>query len=513
MSSTTKIEQNAVNEVRDYIDATGCLRSYLRDNDKTPLWDGSVFVYRGEPDKKDTLLGIVKAQVKGTEVEVFKSKESHRIERHELELYVAEGGLFFFVVEMLTDNFRERKIFYKKMTPVYIRAMLDSKTAKTIEIPLAPIPTDFHIVEDEMINFINDSRKQTSYMNSPGLSLAEALRSNYPIKAEGVVNAMNNQSLAMQLTSQPFYLYQETPHAAIPIRDIELTALATESINEPVSINGKTYFESYTKMYEQKTITYNIGDCFITRMPKDGYSDIPSQVEILYPNTGTIDAAINAAEFLVALKDSDTITFGQHTTPLTISVEDRKTLFSDTQHNLNIYRDIKASWLAMQIPGVFSFEDFDEEGLNQYLNVVQHVYRKEEGIPSNPLSGCGEYFAIVDAGRLKLCIKFTWLHDQFYASEDAFVKQYVFNEGRRYPILSAALANAPSILFDNIHYFEQLACYKECLVSDKSFMKVIKHDLQILKQQKRLIESEAKLELFSEFVDALKKIIYNEQIT
>ena len=50
MSSTTKIEQNAVNEVRDYIDVTDCLRSYVKDNDRTPLWDGTVFVYKGEPD-------------------------------------------------------------------------------------------------------------------------------------------------------------------------------------------------------------------------------------------------------------------------------------------------------------------------------------------------------------------------------------------------------------------------------------------------------------------------------
>ena len=88
MSSTTKIEQNAVNEVRNFIDATDCLRSFLKDNDRTPLWDGSVFVYHGEPDKKGNLIGTVKAQIKGAEVEAFKDKETHRVERNELEIYI-----------------------------------------------------------------------------------------------------------------------------------------------------------------------------------------------------------------------------------------------------------------------------------------------------------------------------------------------------------------------------------------------------------------------------------------
>ena len=170
MSSTTKIEQNAVNEVRNFIDATDCLRSYLKDNDRTPLWDGSVFVYHGEPDKKENLVGTVKAQVKGTEVKTFRDTEKHRVERHDLEIYMKEGGLFFFVVEMQESDIRQRRIFYKKLTPVYIQALLNQNATKGIDIPLDPLPADYHIIEDEMLNFINDSRNQTSFVGRQGLT-------------------------------------------------------------------------------------------------------------------------------------------------------------------------------------------------------------------------------------------------------------------------------------------------------------------------------------------------------
>lgn len=507
MSSTTKIEQNAVNEVRNYIDSTNCLRSYLKDNDRTPLWDGTVFVYMGEPDKKETLHGTVKAQVKGTEVEAFKLKEHYRVERNDLEIYMKEGGLFFFVVEMLASDIRERRIFYKKLSPIYIQSLLDQKATKTIEIPFDPVPTDFRIMEDEMLNFISDSRKQTSFVGRQGLTLNEALRGDYQIKYGGFVNTVTNKSLAMQLTSQSFCLYQDTPYAMIPIRDIELTPLVTEHIDEPVSINGKTYFQKYSRKYDQKTITVNIGDCFITKMPKEGYAGtMPSQVEIKYPNKGGIDDAINVGEFLIALKDSTTITFGQRTTPLTFLNEDRNKLFGNAQYNLDIYRDMKALWQAMQIPSSFSFDDFDEQGLNQYLRVVQHVYRKEEGVPIDPLEGFDSYYSFVPAGHLRLMIRFTHTHDNFYASEDGFAQPYIMNNGHRYPILSAALANGADMVFDNIHYSEQLKCYKECLASSPSFVKVIKHDLQILERQKRIIKSEAKEKMFYKFVDDLMEL-------
>ena len=216
--------------------------------------------------------------------------------------------------------------------------------------------------------------------------------------------------------------------------------------------------------------------------------------------------SINAAEFLVALKDSTTITVGSNSTPLAFLDEDREKLFGNAQYNLDIYRDMKALWQALQIPGSFSFDDFDEQGVDQYLRVVQHVYRKEEGVPIHPLTGSESYFTVIPAGHLRLMILFAHTHDGLYASEDGFAQPYIMNNSLRYPILSAALTNGQDVVFDNIHYGEQLECYKECLANSPSFMKVIKHDLQILERQKQLITTEAKMEKFSAFVEELKQL-------
>lgn len=488
MTSTTKKERNAVNAVRDFVDATDCLRSYLEENDKTPLWDGSIFVYDGEPDKNPNLVGSVKTQIKGTEVDGFQDKEQYRIPFEELNLYMREGGLFFFVVEMLKNDYNQRRIFYRALTPHTIQALIKKtkqnnlgKESKSLEFTLQPLPTDYRIIEDEMHNFIRDARKQVSFVDNPGLSLEQALQDKYLIKAEYSIHSANATSLALQLTSHPMVMYQETPFANIPIADVELVPTATEHFDQPVSINGKEYFKDFNRVYKQKTITDNIGDCFLVTRPKDGYYDKPTYtVEIKYPKTGTIQNAIHIAEFLMDLGKSDTITLCDYTTPITFG-DQRETLFKDVETNYAIYKDIEAMWQQMQIPGVFMLDDFDEKGLNDYLNIVLHVYRKVPGVPLNPLVGERTYYSRINAGPLNVVIRFTHLQNNLYSSDDAFAEPYYSENGVLYPLLTVAMAKSPDVFFDNVHYEEQLECYKHCLKEQHGFEAVIRHDIDALR--------------------------------
>ena len=489
MSTTTKKERNAVNAVRDFVDTTDCLRSYLEENDKTPLWDGSIFVYDGVPDKNPNLVGTVKTQIKGTEVNSFQDREQYRIPFDELYLYMREGGLFYFVVELLKNDSNQRRIFYRALTPHTIQALVKQtkqtkrgKESKSLEFTLQPLPTDYRIVEDEMMNFIRDARKQVSFVDKPGLSLEQALQDKYLIKAEYSIHPANSTSLALQLTGQPMVMYQETPFANIPIADVALVPTATEHFDQPVSIKGKEYFKGFKRIYNQKTIIDNIDDCFLVTRPKDRYYDKPTYtVEIKYPKTGTIQNAIHTAEFLMALSKSDTITLGDYTTPITFG-DQRETLFKDVETNYTIYKDIEAMWRQMQIPGVFMLDDFDEKGLNDYLNIVLHVYRKAPGEPINPLVGEKTYYSRINAGPLNVVIRFTHLQGNLYSSDDAFTEPYYSENGVLYPMLTVAMAKSPDVFFDNVHYEEQLECYKQCLKNQHGFESVIRHDIDALRR-------------------------------
>lgn len=507
MATKTKIERNAINAVKDYIDSTDILRSFLTDNDKTPLWDGTVFVYRGKPDKNENLFGTLKTQIKGTEVAYFKEKEKYRISRSELNLYMNEGGLFFFVVELLEHNYRERKIFYKKLTPVYLKALIKSKPNNaTIEITLDSIPYDYHILEDDMINFIIDSKKQTSFTWGDGLTFSEAMKGSYPIRAESFVHSIGDGSISRIITSRPLFMYQETPYAKIPIQDVELIPTATEFIQDAVKIGERVFFEGYKKVYNLKTITTNIGDCFIVTYPKEEYrGTLESTIEIRYPRKGHIDSAINAVEFLRELMERKNITFGDYETNVVWDSE-MDSLFKDVPNMFDLYHDIKRQWIELQIPGSFSFDDFDETGLNQYLDVVQHVYRGINGTPNN-ITCEGSFYSIIPAGFLRLLIFFTYIQDNIYTSTDAFSNPFVIGNGMKYPLLTVALVKSPNILFDNIHYEEQLNCYKECLQENPSFAPIIKNDILTIKHIVSSIKNNEKKQTVEVFVEKLQHLI------
>ena len=62
-----RIEETAINALKTVLLRCETLDSFIGSNDKTPSWDGSVFVYRNESQKNDNLIGRVPIQVKGTE--------------------------------------------------------------------------------------------------------------------------------------------------------------------------------------------------------------------------------------------------------------------------------------------------------------------------------------------------------------------------------------------------------------------------------------------------------------
>ena len=513
MAQRTKIERNAVNAVRDFVDTTACLRSYLEENDKTPLWDGSIFVYDGEPDKNENFIGTLKSQIKGTEVETFQGKESFRLSFDELSLYMKEGGLFFFVVEMQKGNYTKRRIFYRPLTPHTIQALINQartdkrgRETKSMDLTLKTLPTDYRIVEDEMINFIRDSRKQTSFVGKPSLSLKDALKGNYPLKMETSIHLTGNDPIELQLVSQPFVLYQETPYASIPVRDVEVTARAKVQIDEPVKVGDVTFFSYYTRRYEQKYEVINIGDSFIMAGPRKGYENtIRPQAEVRCPNKGSIKDALHKMDFLMALMNNPTLTLGSTEGPIDFG-KDKERLSKEVAYTHAIYRDIDAMWHAMQIPGAFVFDDFDEKGFQQYLNLIQYVFRGEPGIPINAPDIPRSFFTCIPAGKLRLMLFFKPHSGQLYKSYDAFSFRYYIEKCRRYPILTPALSNSQDILFDNIHYEEQLECYKTCLNEDATFIVVIEHDIAELKKRMRLVDNNEKLEKVKSFVEALEKL-------
>lgn len=63
--NSDQIEQWGADAVGAVLSQTDTLRRFIKENDKTPLWDGYVIIYKSSNWTKENIIGTVSVQVKG----------------------------------------------------------------------------------------------------------------------------------------------------------------------------------------------------------------------------------------------------------------------------------------------------------------------------------------------------------------------------------------------------------------------------------------------------------------
>ena len=160
MANTNKIEKAAVRAVEEYLDECPMLESFINTNDKTPIWDGDIYVYINDNHKNENFFARVPLQVKGTTIV---DGNPFRIDRKYLEGYKAERGTAFFMVK---KNKYSAKVFYALLSLKVIDILLQT-TTKTIKIPLQEAPTDPLVFEQELYTFATNRNNEKIESSSP----------------------------------------------------------------------------------------------------------------------------------------------------------------------------------------------------------------------------------------------------------------------------------------------------------------------------------------------------------
>ncbi|MBR5803076.1 MAG: tetratricopeptide repeat protein [Bacteroidaceae bacterium] len=143
--SSIRIEKIACNAVSKYIADCRSLVPQIDENDKTPIWDGDIYIYDSEQIKNDNLKGRYPLQVKGRDVETFTEEEKFPARINDLIKFAQEGGCVFFIVQELWDDDNEEtktRIFYKFLDKTEIQKLLSvSNLKETKTIILKPLCT------------------------------------------------------------------------------------------------------------------------------------------------------------------------------------------------------------------------------------------------------------------------------------------------------------------------------------------------------------------------------------
>ena len=90
------IEGEAVDFIKTEIRKSKRMFPCIDDNDRTPSWDGNIFLYSNSSGEKNNLLGKIPVQVKGHNIKSFpKGNMKYRAEMADLRNFYNDKGVLF----------------------------------------------------------------------------------------------------------------------------------------------------------------------------------------------------------------------------------------------------------------------------------------------------------------------------------------------------------------------------------------------------------------------------------
>lgn len=139
------------------------IKTFFNDNDKTPIWDGSINVYTDIRCTKDSLKMEIPVQIKGREVKKLSGNSIYYpVEISDLKGFKSKNGSIFFVVDFNNDK---QKIYYNSLLPYKINDILNSTSEKqkTKTIKFTKFPTEKEEIKSILLNYILHSQQQKNF--------------------------------------------------------------------------------------------------------------------------------------------------------------------------------------------------------------------------------------------------------------------------------------------------------------------------------------------------------------
>ena len=253
------IEQLGISKLKDELwDIRNWVDNSFNENDKTPLLDGSILIYSSDKHSNANLIGSISCQIKSTTSNnVKKHHKYYQLSRDNLTGIQKLGGALLFVIWIKDHS--DYKIYYQRLTRLYITELLKNSNAKKPSIPLTDFPTDPN-------NKLNVLRQTNFDLNATGANnLVEVKDPDKVILPTYMLDPSDFKSSMDGLENQNLTIYAEKGGALYPLAlinndDIEL--IKTEHDNNKVKfgVMGPFSFRRYSKQSknEEEPLIYFI---------------------------------------------------------------------------------------------------------------------------------------------------------------------------------------------------------------------------------------------------------------
>lgn len=311
---TKAIEEKALNHFKSFIEDSKVISQFIADNDKEPCWDGHLYLYADGIKDKEHLQGRVPVQIKGTEVDSFVTKKwKYKLEKADLKAYLEEPT-FFIVCQVKRDS-KDRMLFFRELLPDLVNKLLrdmgKNETRKTL---FHPLTDDLKEFEDQLMVFLNNSKKMISFAHSNLLSMEEALKKG--IKEFSFIvptKYADRLQLMKYLSTHSSYIYAKISKELdvdMPLSNGPGRFIFQRDDDGEVRVGDRVYFKGYHNEIKEGRIIIKIGNVMTINMPMDN-TDMEQTTVKLTTKAKYLKESINEAEFGVALNDTGVLSVGK----------------------------------------------------------------------------------------------------------------------------------------------------------------------------------------------------------
>jgi len=446
------IEDKGINAVSEYLSDIGYIKPYLSSNDKTPMWDGSLFVYKSKEDFNNERFDYrVPVQVKASEFDgdVFPETTSFSIGVTDLQNYLKDGGLAFFKVLV---KGKEKEIYCSFLTKPRIEDIISScKEQMTKSISLSKVPQNgnevlenlkrIYILRDHSLLDLSTLENRSDYKFriqlehlSPDTDPQEYLATHY-------VDAL------FSLDGVPGEFYPKGGPVKIE---------SSTSIKKDVTIGRHAYFNSFAITYKNDGKHF-IAGCFDIIISYDSSPKPQTTIHVVL-KASTLDDVINELNSIQAFIHHKSINFGN------IKFDFKEHDFSSApqkewEESLQYWNDVKKLFAVLKVKPSFFPDKLNEEDNRKLETLIHGILHR------NIVYGdYGEsHLSTFDIGSQKILVYAEHLQGREFKIFDIYehlCAGYVDEEGTHRPTPILSLVFEQKTLPSNVHLDKIVQTYK-----------------------------------------------------
>ncbi len=366
------IEGNAVDYVKLALRATGIIDPYIKEADKTPSWDGELFVYNSDNFNKSNLKAIIPVQVKGRSFKKYRN--TFQVEVSDLINYKKRQNVIYFLVQFVGTEY---KIYYTKLQLYDLEKIIKNANGRErISLPFELFPEKYTDKVKQIIQkFIKNAEKQTQLI--PDVLSVDELKQKVKQATLtfnlDLVSNFKGDDIYSSIRSQKPYIYYKDE------KGVEFAVDRFENVENlmighhnciPIYVDGIKHYDGYDIVTDNLGTKIQIGQ-YIWIIIKE------QKFTLDYKHAGTLQNRLKTLNFVLSIHSGKILSFGEHKLPIqTMTLKDKD--YEKVQRLFNFYKDVELLFTKLGIVKDLDVDNLSQQQINNLYEFCQsELYDKE----------------------------------------------------------------------------------------------------------------------------------------